>query len=235
MVVTCQCGYSTSSKYMSRHRRTCKALPFAMKCEELTLQMEDLQRKFDAICDQRAAHVLEIDALHAENQNLTNRLDELRRNMPTSTKSVTINNTIMNVTPFECTPLPDRANVKRMLASVRTATHAAESIPKYLKMKHFTSDETRNLKLTNVRGTTVQIVECDSQGNKTWRHKDRKQVTESLTERNIEELVDEFGAENFAAWRAWYSGSGLDTDSWDKSSGFRDVVKRVDHFLMSEH
>ena len=42
----------------------------------------------------------------------------------------------------------------------------------------------------------MQLIETEKggdDGERKWCHRDRKSVVESLTERNLEELVDEFG------------------------------------------
>ncbi len=141
---------------------------------------------------------------------------------------------ISAITIFDETPLPKVSEVKRMLSTLRTDSSAAESIPRYLIMKHFSVLENRNIRLSNIRGQTVQMVETDMEGNKKWKHRDRNEMLKQLVETGMEELENQFGAKKYSVWCSWYTKEGLDSDGYDKKPGFRDLVKRVDHMLMSE-
>ena len=212
------------------------------RCAELQNAAKSCEGAFQAAGElHTTARIAELEARLAEsearNQLLEARLDELRRNMPTAVSNTVNNQTINIVIPFNITPLPCKASVLRLFSNINTDLQAAETIPKYIRLKHFAADETRNIKLTNVRGSTVQLIETEKggdDGERKWCHRDRKSVVASLTDSNMEELKEVFGADKCSAWLDWYEKNGLGSSRFHKQPGFIELVKLVDRMLMSE-
>lgn len=244
--MACVCGHVTTAKHMSRHRKRCKVIPFAVRCSELEAALTrscqndmresaTLQSENSELRGESAKLREEVQQLRAINHDLEARLDEQRRikvNSRVIHNSSTTNHVIhsvVNIMPFAHTHTPATESVKRILGA-----NAAESIPKYVKLKHFTDDTNRNIKLSNIRGNTVQVLESDGQGNKCWVHRDRKELVEKLTDANLEELLDKHDALRFRAWRNWYLDARLGKTGYDKTPSFRNAVKSVDMLLMSE-
>ena len=80
-----------------------------------------------------------------------------------------------------------------------------ESGPRYIEMKHVASEDTANVRITNKRGNTCQIVQEDVFSKKRrWVEMDKKLVIADMAEVNLDELRDTFKAEDNAMWRQWY-------------------------------
>lgn len=207
----CVCGYSCYA-HLARHKKTCKAFQIHKLSEENML-------------------------LKQRNIELENRVNELLTKIATEPKTViNYNNNynnynILNIQDFNSTSLPNSEQVKRILGAVYSLDSAAESVPKYIKLKHFSNENTRNIRIPNVRGKTIQVIESDANGKKQWAHKDKKRMLEELTDTNLEELVDEYGATKVAKWREWYNGT-VNKDGYDKTQEWKDLVNRVERALL---
>lgn len=142
-------------------------------------------------------------------------------------KNVTNNFNILNICPFGQEPAIQHEDVKPLL------TLPAKSVPKYIQMKHFTSSDTKNVCLTNVRGNTIQVVEEDQDGTRKWVQRDRNQTIYDMTESNLEELKEKHKALRVAVWKQWYEESGLSGNGYYKTDAWKEIQKQVELLLLN--
>lgn len=211
-MMACECGH-TSQTHMARHIRNCAARPFAVRANELALANGRLIEQVQSL----EAHIQRVEA---ENAAL--------RARPTTVQNTIVNNGVINVLAYGQEPTPETRNVLRILLP------AEESIARYIEMKHFCNQRTSNLRISNKRARTMQIVEMDASKRLRWTEKDKKRMLEKIVEDNIEELVDTHGAEQVASWKHWYRGSGLADEGYDKTEAWKRIQSDVENMLLSQ-
>lgn len=111
----------------------------------------------------RVTHKLcsEIEELREENIALKARLEEARGAKPNVNVQMQ-NNVIFNVYGQE----DSLAN--EQVGSILCSLLPIESVPKYIKMKHFSKPENANIHIKNKRGRTIQVVEEDENKRRRW-------------------------------------------------------------------
>ena len=83
--------------------------------------------------------------------SLKQEVEQLRSNQKT------INNFNINIIPFGSEPSLTTDEVRPLLY------RPFESVPKYIELKHFGKENTANIRISNKRGNTIQILEHDSE------------------------------------------------------------------------
>ena len=227
---TCVCGKRIRGDHLSAHQQKC------IKFTELEHRNVELEH---SIAYLERCNNLELERRNTELERRVNELERRNNELTNSLMAAPrIQNNILynvvNLCPFEATPLPNPDSVKRLLSSVYSLESAAESVPKYIKLKHFDNKNTCNIRMPNVRGKTIQVVESDQNGKKRWCSKSKKEMLDKLTDKNLEELIDEFGAEKITKWKDWYTQEGLNENGYDKTSEWKELVGRVERVLMDE-
>ena len=111
----------------------------------------------------------------------------------------------------------------------------SESVPRYVKMKHFSRPENANIRITNKRGRTMQVVEEDERKRRRWVDKDRKEMLSAITDASLEELVERFDAEEYLGWNEWFESSGLKDEGYDKTDAFRQIMNKVENVITSQN
>ena len=205
MTLKCLCGYHTTKKWvLERHVKTC-TVRLTERNEELTRINEELATKVG---------------------ELTSKIEELERRG--TTINVTNNLTNINIIAYGQEPTP---NLKDVLPLLRPPE---ESVARYIELKHFSRPETSNMRISNKRSKTMQVVEEDVNRRLRWREKDRKATIEKLVEQNLEELVDLHGAEQIFLWKNWYRSTGLSDAGYDKTGAWKRVNNDVENMLISQ-
>ena len=203
-MMECSCGYKSETKFnFERHTSKCQ-MPIVAQLkrhnEELARQNDDLRRK---------------------NEELIRKNEELEKRSTTINVTNNLTNNI-NIIAYGHEPTPDLKDVLSLLRPPE------ESVARYIELKHFSRPETSNMRISNKRSKTMQVVEEDVNRRLRWREKDRKATIEKLVEHNLEELVDVHGAEKVFLWKSWYKSTGLADAGYDKT----DAWKRVNNDML---
>ena len=226
---SCVCGYEGRKDSVLRHKNTCKALSVIETLQEKVQKLEGEQSILPII--QKLEHELEQTKaeLHEANIKLKEK-DQYIEKLLNKTKVTNINNNIniYNVCPFGQEPQLAHKDVAALLKM------PAESVPKYIQMKHFDSENGGNVRIPNIRSNIVQVVEEDAKtGHRKWVKRDKTKTISDMAERNLDELVEKHGAKGVAIWKQWYEGSGLAKDGYDKTKEWRDIIKKVELVLLN--
>ena len=171
----CLCGYEGRVDHVNQHKLKCKAYPIIEKLESEKIQLETqctILKTQLTNPESTVALKIEIEKLRKDNNKLHESNEKLHaeiykknakiQKLMKEPKNVTNNFNILNICPFGQEPPIQHEDVKPLL------TLPAKSVPKYIQMKHFTSSDTKNVCLTNVRGNTIQVVEEDQYGTRKW-------------------------------------------------------------------
>ena len=81
----------------------------------------------------------------------------------------------------------------------------------------------------------MQVVEEDGLKRRRWVDRNRTEMLSAITEKSLEELLNEFDAEKYKRWNQWYELSGLDNEGFDKTDAFREIMKKVDNMITSQN
>lgn len=128
-----------------------------------------------------------------EFDRLRARIEELERNPKVVNN---YNNFIVNILPFSEELTLSQAEIKSLLEP------ASESVPKYVKLKHFTYGH-GNVKIPNKSQNRIQVF-SEINGQKTWVTRDKKTVIDEITGNSIHELADKYKAcELSQTWKNW--------------------------------
>lgn len=189
---------------MKRHIQSCTARPFALRVKELEQTLSEKQA--------------EIDKLTKEN-------DELRRRPTTINYNNSVN---VNILAYGQEPLPDTRDVRNILLPPET------SIARYIALKHFRDPSTSNVRISNKKSKTIQVVEPDVNSQLRWTEKNRKEMIEKLVDENLDELTETHGAAKVERWRRWYETSGLEEPGYDKTDTYKRIERDVENMLLSQ-
>tara|TARA_B110001450_G_scaffold79537_1_gene75431 strand:- start:5599 stop:6240 length:642 start_codon:yes stop_codon:yes gene_type:complete len=201
----CVCGYVSTTKNIARHIRTCTARPFAIRNKELEQALSEKQA--------------EIDKLTKENGELRGRPTTINYN----------NNSVnVNILAYGQEPLPNTHDVRNILLPPET------SIARYIALKHFRDPSTSNVRISNKKAKTIQVVEPDVNSQLRWTEKNRKEMIEKMVDENIDELTETHGAAKVERWRRWYETSGLEEPGYDKTDTYKRIERDVENMLLSQ-
>ena len=192
---------------MRRHLQICVARPFAIRAIELERALEEKQ--------------LQIDRLLAENE-------ELRQRPTTINYNTTTNSLNVNILAYGTEPIPDTHEVKQILVPPET------SVARYIALKHFRDPSTSNLRISNKKSKTIQVVELDINNDLRWTERNRKEMIEKMVDENLEELTETHGAVKVEKWRRWYKSSGLEEEGYDRTEAYRKIQQDVENMLLSQ-
>jgi hypothetical protein len=158
-----------------------------------------------------------------EVSRLTAEIAELRRR-PTTI----VNNGVINVVAYGHEPKPDTRDVLPILRPPE------RSVTRYIEMKHFRNPSTANMRISNKRMRTMQVVEEDASRRLRWTEKDRKQMIDRMLEDNLEELIAAHGAERVASWKQWYHSCGLAQAGYEQTHTWKRVQEDIQNMLLSQ-
>ena len=192
------------------------------------MKLSTLEAENARLLAENASASTENERLRAENLELTARLEEARAARPVQNVN---NNVTINIVPYGQEEPLSSADVRSMLQHLP----GSESISRYIEMKHFRRPENANIRITNKRGRIMQVVEEDGQKRRRWVDKDRTEMLSAITEKSLEELLNEFDAEKYKRWNSWYESGGLDKEGFDKTDAFREIMKKVDNMITSQN
>ena len=136
--------------------------------------------------------------------------------------NININNTVNNIFPFGKEPMVNHTDATRLLHKPST------SVSKYVELKHFRKPETANVRISNLRGNTIQVVEQDQTGRRKWVTRDKKATISEITETNLDELVDIHKAGSVSRWNLWYEKNKLNEDNFDQTPEYKNIMKAVE-------
>ena len=200
---------------MERHVEKCTARPII---EDLCRKNEELTRTNDKLAGKAEELTRQNDALIRKNEELGSTTINVTNNLTNN----------INIIAYGHEPTPDLKDVLSLLRPPE------ESVARYIELKHFSRPETSNMRISNKRSKTMQVVEEDVNRRLRWREKDRKATIEKLVEHNLEELVDVHGAEKVFLWKSWYKSTGLADAGYDKTDAWKRVNNDVENMLISQ-
>lgn len=208
MCTRCECGYTSERRCnIRRHRDTC--------CKWRDVEILRLQT---VISKKVEEHKAEIDRLLGE-------MDELRHRPTTIHYNNSVN---VNIVAYGSEPLPDTREVRGILMPPEA------SVARYIALKHFRDPSTSNLRISNKKSKTIQVVEPDINNDLRWTERNRKEMIEKLVDDNLEELTEEHGASKVERWCRWYKSSGFEEEGYDKTDAYRRVQESVENMLLSQ-
>ena len=184
--------------------------------------MSLLKREVETLRNVAARDQREKTQLKEEIASLRGRLQEARNARPT----ITNNNTIVLALGKE--PLPSATDVMGILRPPE------RSVARYIELKHFAQPETCNVRITNKRARTLQVVAVDGSNTLRWTEREKKHVIEELVEVSLDELASAHGAKKVAAWEYWYRKSGLAHDGYEKTAAWRKVNADVENLILTQ-
>lgn len=206
-----QCEYClkdiSDKKNFSRHLKVCK-----VKNDELTL----LKNENSTLKNEK--HELEKKIFDMENgmeiQRLKDEVSELRRQLlekPRNVKNVNFNNYgdnnygdkyVVNILAFGNEPQLDEESVRQMIRD--SMSECGEIVPKFLKRKHFSQDNTRNIRF-NTTADKIETIQRDAKGKLRWK-KERKppqKFCKDLALQAVTELNEFYNAERNPMWKTF--------------------------------
>lgn len=230
----CECGYrSEKACNLNRHRFSCRvSVMITEKDNKIQILEQQIKQLTDMISKSHTdvdVHVLVSENMELKRQNidLENKFvqyeDENKKKENKKQKQLSI-----NIFPHGEEPSMVREDVLPVLI------HPRDSVAEYIQLKYFERPHTRNIRLTNIRGNTLQMWKEDiSTRELRWFHVDKKQTIAELTEKNLDELREEFHAERVTIWKEWYLGNKLNIDGYDKQEEWKYILKGVERVLMN--
>lgn len=221
MVYECPCGYvSSDCSNIKRHKKGCKKL-MSIDFEVKLLELQKIIERKD----------MELLSKDAQIEALNNKIESYTKSaLSSGTTNVYNNNNQynINIIPYGLEPVLDKEKVMNLLDK------PDESVPRYIEMKHFLRGDTANVRITNKRGSTCQIVEEDvNSKRRRWVETDKKILLTDMAETNLDELRDTFDAETNVIWKSWYRSNGLHEDGYDKRDEFKKMVKAVENVIIT--
>lgn len=193
----CVCSYVTHDRSnFNRHEKGCRHV-LQLKLDSLSKDNEELRSRLR----DRETTIHEQSALLQEKEECILLLKTQVNDIIKTPKYVTNVRATINVHPFLQEPFDELPPYNEVRSLLQTPS---ESLPKFIQLKHFGAQSTlRNLRLPNRRGNTIQIVQRVGDELK-WIHKDRRELLDLLMETNVEQLRDDYDADNIKIWKQWY-------------------------------
>jgi hypothetical protein len=209
----CECGYTSTKRNVQRHTIGCYKWR-DIEIARLQAKSQEVDRLYTAT-----------QTLQAEIDKLTKENDELRKRPTTINYNNSVN---VNILAYGQEPLPNTRDVRKILLPPET------SIARYIALKHFRDPSTSNLRISNKKSKTIQVVEPDVNSQLRWTEKDKKEMIEKLVDENIDELTETHGAAKVDQWRRWYESSGLEEPGYDKTDAYKRIERDVENMLLSQ-
>ena len=111
-------------------------------------------------------------------------------------------NIVLNVMAFGNEPQLDEENVRQIIRD--SMSQCGEIVPKFLKRKHFSQDNTRNIRF-NTTADKIETVQRDAKGKLRWK-KERKppqKFCKDLALQAVIELNEVYNAERNPMWKTF--------------------------------
>ena len=147
------------------------------------------------------------------------------------TNTTNHHNNVTLVAPFGKEEAVDEARIRQLLGDPRT------SVSQLVKLKHFDKAASRNVRLRNKRGSTVEVVREEAGGEKKWVHEDRKTIVEELFDAGRLDLLEvaDGDEEPHGRWLRFDDSVMAAQDSATKEGKrlYREQLSLVDRALMS--
>lgn len=188
----------SDKKNFSRHLKVCK-----VKNDELTLLKNENSVLKQKIFDMENG---------MEIQRLKDEVSELRRQLleRPSVKNVNVmnqqnnvnQNIVLNIVAFGNEPQLDEESIRQMIRD--SMSECGEIVPKFLKRKHFSQENTRNIRF-NITADKIETVQRDAKGKLRWK-KERKppqKFCKDLALQAVTELNEVYGAERNPMWKTF--------------------------------
>lgn len=216
----CICGYETRSDYMRKHVQSCTARDTILKLKD---ENTTLRARIDFYNEMRhtSDEVRYLrDQLESKNKIIQQKDEEIKRlsSNQNITNHYNVTN-VLNIFPFGQEPIPV---IERQVANSLLAK-PSESVPLYIKMKHF-KDGLSNVRIKN---NDIEVVEENENGELTWVMKNKDETIFAITDTNLEEFHDEYGSTDFM-WKRWFITSGYNQDGYANTRQFQDLMKKVE-------
>lgn len=183
---------------MARHFKVCK-----VKNDELTLLKNENSALKQKIFDMENG--MEVQRLKDEVSELRRQLLERPnvKNVNVMNQQNNVNqNIVLNIVAFGNEPQLDEENVRQMIRE--SMSQCDEIVPKFLKRKHFSQDNTRNIRF-NTTADKIETVQRDAKGKLRWK-KERKppqKFCKDLALQAVTELNEVYGAERNPRWKTF--------------------------------
>lgn len=197
----CECGYE--SKYPSnlkRHQKKCAKIALKFQKEKF----ENLIIEKETMCSNENVKCLDLEKkiihLYKIIENKDKLIMSLSKSLSNNPKKTTNNIIIQNIIPFNNEPislLPPINIVKNILNT------PSESVPAFVELKHFKNEKMKNIRLCNMKGSTIQVAE-NVDGVLKWVHHERRSFIDKLFEHNLEILINTYNANSYKNWNDWY-------------------------------
>ena len=133
----------------------------------------------------------------------------------------------MNIVPYGEEPAMEKSKVFKLLKQ----WIPSESIPNYVRLKHFTADSAKNVRMTNVRSNMLQVFKHEN-GQTQWLHMDKKNMLNEIVLNGLDDLI-EFGATNIISWNSWYLRTGLNEHGYDKKPEWKTLMNKVEKIIIN--
>lgn len=254
-VESCSCGYRSRKDNVDTHKRKCIARAIIENLEHKSRKMEednkrlteenmqyklvqvgqpiqhcdyvDLKTELNKMREKLEEAHAKLDEAHSKLEEKNQEIQQLMKKPQTVINNNNNVNNVNIIIPFGHEKMLDRSRVLPLLR------RPSESVPKYIQMKHFNAEGVGNVRIPNVRGNMIEVMEEDANGWRKWVKKNKQQIICDLTSLNLDELVDKFGAESIAVWKMWYDNTGLSKDGYDKTREWKELVKKVELVLLN--
>lgn len=230
----CLCGYSTTfSSNWKRHAKTCNTRRIhqdnIFKMSE-TISNNEYTIKEQGKRIQHLEKLLDTNTIMLKDKEHEIKLLLKALSTPRSINTNIMNNTIVHVHAYRYEPShckPSVGDVRKLLREPWS------SVPMFIKMKHFgTNPQTRNIRLSNIRGNTIQVAKSVD-GQVKWLHHDRKSFVDELFEENLETLRDDYDAHSIKQWHDWYTRNKLGEYDARETKEWKEQLNRVEIVIMN--
>lgn len=215
---SCVCGYESRADYIKKHQQSCTALPIIKKLKH---ELDELKLKLHRILTDTSKSEIESLKLQlCERDDIIRKKDEYIESL---LKQIDTSHVSTDIWPYGKHPAMSQDSINHLLQN------PSYSIPLYVRMKHFNDQGCSNVRIKS--DAIIQIL-VEEFGEVKWTDCKKEDVIYKLTDDNLEEFHDEYGAKDFM-WKRWYITSGLNRDGYDKTPKFLDLMLKVESLFQS--
>jgi len=211
---------------MSRHEKHCKFAECISGKDEIIQRLEIENRHLRSMYMNTDVNLaLQVANLQERVLTLTTELASERKKSNKTIRKITnnVNNVTINIIPFGQEKRLDHNIVLPLLQT------PSDSVPLYIKLKHM--DNNFNLKMNNARSKTIKLMKVDESGAARWVSMDKKKTIADIAENNLDELREEYNAEDVQLWHDWYYSSKLDQFGFDNQPEWKRMLKKIENIL----
>ena len=239
----CVCGYIGRTDNLNRHKKRCKAFvavsDIQFKLKEKMYENKILKKSMQDFIGENSdvlinkqkecekVNLLLLEKDH-EIQRLRNKIETKDEEIQKLLRIPKTQQVIQeNIMPYNEMNTLDKCKVLKLLRQ----WIPNQSVINYLRMKHFSKETTKNIRMTNVRSNTIQVYKREF-GLLQWYHVDKKEALMTIIIDALDELIDT-GANTIANWNIWYTNSGLHTSGFEKTSSMKILMNKTEKLLMN--